>query len=119
VTVTEAGAEDPLLRPLAPEFAALEWHSYEFALPEGAVALARSAVCLQAFRLGAAWGIQFHAEVTHADFAAWVDEEQRPEEVERLGFDPDELRAQTRAGIGRWNELGRGLCARFLDAATA
>lgn len=120
VTVTPEGAEDPLLGPLAPEFEALEWHSYELVLPTGAVALARSACCVQAFRAGAAaWGIQFHAEVTFTDFAAWIEQERNPDERERLGFDADELRARTRAGVDRWNELGRGLCERFLEAAAA
>lgn len=120
VTVTAAAARDPLLGPLAPEFAALEWHSYACVLPPGVPALARSAVCVQAFRVeAAAWGIQFHAEVTHDDFSAWIDQERDPEEVERLGFIPDELRARTRAEIDRWNQLGRELCGRFLDAATA
>jgi GMP synthase-like glutamine amidotransferase len=118
VRVTDAGTEDPLLGPLAPEFVALEWHSYGLVLPPGAAALARSAACPQAFRVGpAAWGIQFHAEVTLTDLAAWIEHERSPEEAERLGFEPDELRARSAARIGAWNELGRRLCARFLEAA--
>lgn len=118
VMVATDGAGDPLLGPLAPGFEALEWHSYECGLPPGAVVLARSDVCVQAFRVGrAAWGIQFHAEVTHGDFVAWIDTERSPEEAARLGLRPDDLRARTRAGIGRWNQLGRELCGRFLDAA--
>jgi GMP synthase (glutamine-hydrolysing) len=118
VSVTEAGAEDPLVGPLAPEFDALEWHSYGLALPPGAAALAWSASCPQAFQVGsAAWGIQFHAEVTLSDLTAWIDQPRTPEEAERLGFDTDELRAETSERIERWNELGRRLCARFLDAA--
>jgi GMP synthase (glutamine-hydrolysing) len=120
VRLTGAAARDPVLGPLAPDFQALEWHSYEFALPPGAVELARSAACLQAFRLvPRAWGIQFHAEVTLSDFTAWIDHERSPEERERLGFDPTELRARTLSAIGGWNRLGRELCGRFLDAATA
>ncbi len=120
VMVADAGARDPLLGSLAPSFEALEWHSYTCELPAGAVELARSDTCLQAFRAGArdrAWGIQFHAEVTSADFAAWIDHERDPEERERLGLEPDELRIRTRAQIAGWNQLGRELCRRFLDAA--
>jgi GMP synthase (glutamine-hydrolysing) len=120
VRVTEAGADDPLLGPLAPGFGALEWHSYASDLPPGAVALANGSSCLQAFRAGAvAWGIQFHAEVTTANFSAWIEHERSPEEVERLGLDADVLRARTTERIDAWNELGRGLCSRFLDAARA
>jgi GMP synthase (glutamine-hydrolysing) len=120
VSVTRAGARDPLLGPLAPEFEALEWHSYECVLAPGAVELARSDACLQAFRAGPrAWGIQFHAEVSSNDLAAWIDQERSREELERLGFDRVALRASTRERIGVWNQLGRDLCARFLDAAAA
>ena len=65
VELTPEGERDPVLGPLAPGFTAFGWHRYEFALPRGGTPLARSAACLQAYRLGdAAWGIQFHAEVT-------------------------------------------------------
>jgi GMP synthase-like glutamine amidotransferase len=118
VRVTEAGTADLLLGPLAPEFEALEWHSYGLALPARAAALASSASCAQAFRGGAvAWGTQFHAEVTMSDLAAWIDHERGPEEADRLGLHADELRAQTAERIERWNELGRRLCGRFLGAA--
>jgi GMP synthase-like glutamine amidotransferase len=99
---------DPLLGPLAPRFDALEWHSYETVLPPGAVALASSERCLQAFRVGdRAWGIQFHAEVKQADFEAWL---------RMYEGDPAQLVARTRARIAGWNDLGRGLCDRFLQA---
>lgn len=118
VAVTPAGAEDPLLGPLAPEFEALEWHSYECSLPAGAVELARSDRCLQAFRASrAAWGIQFHAEVTPADFESWIEHERSPDELRRLELDPPTLRTRTRTEIARWNRLGRALCERFLEAA--
>ncbi len=61
---TPAGAEDPVFA-LAPDaFAALQWHSDTFALPPGAALLARSpAYEQQAFRIGRAYGLQFHIEV--------------------------------------------------------
>jgi GMP synthase (glutamine-hydrolysing) len=118
VRVNEAGAEDPLIGPLAPEFKALGWHSYEFDLPAGAIALAASEVCLQAFRVGeAAWGVQFHAEVTGTDYQSWIDESLA--EQERLGFQAAELSARTAEAIAGWNDLGRRLCRRFLDVAAA
>jgi GMP synthase-like glutamine amidotransferase len=120
VTLTAEGANDPLLAPLAPSFEAFEWHSYEFGLPAGATPLARSAACLQACRLGeAAWAIQFHAEVTAKDAEAWIDDYRSDEDAVRIGLDAEALRAETRARIDAWNELGRGLCGRFLEAAAA
>jgi GMP synthase (glutamine-hydrolysing) len=118
VTLTSEGAGDPLLAPLASGFEAFEWHSYEFPLPAGATRLAESAACLQAFRLGdVAWAIQFHAEVSAEDAEAWIDDYRSDEDAVRFGLDPEALRAETRSRIGAWNELGRELCGRFLDAA--
>jgi GMP synthase-like glutamine amidotransferase len=119
VEVSEGGRDDPLLGPLAPGFTAFQWHSYEFPLPQGATALAGSAVCLQGFRIdGRTWGIQFHAEVSRADAEAWIDDYESDEDAVRTGLDPDRLRLQTRQAIDGWNELGRQLCERFLDTAT-
>jgi GMP synthase-like glutamine amidotransferase len=118
VTLTADGANDPLMAPLAPGFEAFEWHSYEFPLPAGASRLAESAACLQAARVGeVAWAIQFHAEVSAVDVEAWIDDYRSDEDAVRIGLDPDALRAETRSRIGAWNELGRGLCGRFLDVA--
>jgi GMP synthase (glutamine-hydrolysing) len=118
VGLTEDGAADPLLAPLAPGFEAFEWHSYEFSLPAGAVALAHSERCLQAYRIDEhSWGIQFHAEVSAADAHGWIDDYRSDEDAVRIGLDPAALRAQTRERIRGWNELGQGLCERFLEAA--
>ncbi len=118
VEVTPAGAADPLLAPLAPRFTAFQWHSYEFPLPPSATPLARSPVCLQAFRVGSGVGIQFHAEVTAADAEAWIDDYRADEDAVRIGVDPEALRRDTRAAIGDWNEVGRALCARFLESVS-
>lgn len=108
---TAAGAADPVASALPERFDAFQWHQYTHELPDGAVELARSRVCLQAFRLGSAWGVQFHPEVRPEQVDAWLAED--PGDVE----DADALRAETRARIEAWNDLGRGLCAAFLAAA--
>jgi GMP synthase (glutamine-hydrolysing) len=119
VRLAAEAADDPLLGPLPRRFVAFQWHSYEFPLPPGATALARSPVCLQAYRLGeSAWGIQFHAEVTREDAEAWIDDYRSDEDAVRLGFDTEELRRRTSGAIEAWNALGRGLCSRFIAAAT-
>jgi GMP synthase (glutamine-hydrolysing) len=118
VQVTEEGAADPLLGPLFPTFEAFQWHSYEFPLPAGASPLARSETCLQAYRVAdGAWGIQFHAEVTRQDADAWITDYRSDEDALLLLDDPERLRRRTQTAIGAWNELGRGLCERFLAAA--
>ena len=53
VELTEAAAADPVLSHLPPTFEAFQWHYYTHGLPAGAVELARSEACMQAFRLGA------------------------------------------------------------------
>jgi GMP synthase (glutamine-hydrolysing) len=104
------------MAPLFPGFTAFQWHSYEFTLPPGATPLARSEVCLQAFRAAeVAWGIQFHAEVSRADAESWIDDYRSDEDAVRIGLDPDRLRRQTRDAIEDWNALGRALCERFVD----
>jgi GMP synthase (glutamine-hydrolysing) len=116
VELTEAGAADPVVGPLAPRFEAFQWHSYEFPLPEGATPLARSEVCLQGYRVGDhAWGIQFHAEVSRADAQSWIADYESDADAVRIGLDPEALRRDTDARIEAWNDLGRALCERFLD----
>ena len=108
--------DDPLVGPLAPSFAAFEWHSYGCEPPPGSAILARSELCAQAFRIGeAAWGIQFHAEVSAADAAKWIAEWRTDEDAVRIGLDADALREETEAELPAWQELGRGLAGRFLE----
>ena len=74
-------------------------------LPPGAVPLARTPVCLQAYRLGEfAWGIQFHAEVTQEIVEGWA------------ASDGNGRRFDV-APMERWNQIGRALAGRFLDVA--
>ena len=117
VTVLPEAADDPVIGPMAPGFRAFQWHSYEAVPPPGATVLARSAACPQAYRLGErAWGIQFHAEVSEADANHWIDGWREDEDAVRIGLDPDALRAETSERIAAWNQLGRELCGRFVDA---
>jgi GMP synthase (glutamine-hydrolysing) len=115
VVPTPEGRGDPLLGDH--DFEAFQWHSYEAIPPSGAVILARSAICPQAYRIGdRAWGIQFHAEVTAADVEKWLDDWDEDEDAVRFGLDAEALRAETREKIAEWNRFGRELCGRFLDA---
>jgi GMP synthase-like glutamine amidotransferase len=120
VELTDEGRADALLGPLAPGFEAFQWHSYEFPLPPGALALARSEVCLQAARIGeVAWAIQFHPEVSAADALHWIKDFESDPDAVRIGIDPTALAIETEAKIGAFNELGRDLCRRWLDVARA
>ena len=82
------------------------------------MALARSEVCLQAARIGeAAWAIQFHPEVTEADALHWTADYESDAEAVRIGVDPTALALEIEAKIAAFNELGRGICRRWLDFA--
>jgi GMP synthase (glutamine-hydrolysing) len=75
VTLTEAGARDPLLGAFAgqrsPVF--LHWHSDAVELPRGAELLASTALTpVQAFRIGSALGTQFHPEADAALLQSWL-----------------------------------------------
>lgn len=119
VALEEAAADDPLIGPLPQRFESFQWHSYVAAPPAGAEALARSAHCLQAFRLAdaPAWGIQFHAEVSATDAALWLTDYDHDPDAVAMGLDPDALQAENDRRMPGWNELGRQLFARFLTAA--
>ena len=108
VELTDAGRDDPVTGSLPERFDAFQWHQYTHELPAGAEELARSAVCIQAFRLGNAWGVQFHPEVYGEQVESWLAEEPSGP------ADPERLRTETRERIGAWNDLGRELCAAFL-----
>jgi GMP synthase-like glutamine amidotransferase len=121
VELTPDGRADPVLGFLPTRFETLQYHHYEWLLPPGAVALARSAVCLQAFRLAdrPVWGVQFHPEVTESDFGEWLDDWENDPGAVATGLDPEGIRAETGVKIGAWNEVGRGIAERFLAQASA
>jgi GMP synthase-like glutamine amidotransferase len=88
----ERVGDDPVLGALPARFEAFEWHHYTYALPDGAVELARNGRCNQAYRVGdTCWAVQFHPEVTHAQVLGWIDDPDDP------APDPGALRAETAA----------------------
>jgi GMP synthase (glutamine-hydrolysing) len=119
VELTADGRVDPVLGFLPARFESLQYHHYEWLQPPGAVVLARSAVCLQAFRLPdrPVWGVQFHPEVTESDFGEWLDDWDNDPRAVATGLDPEAIRAETASKIAAWNEIGRGIAARFVATA--
>jgi GMP synthase-like glutamine amidotransferase len=74
IELTPEGFADPLMAGLPEAMKVLQWHSVAVAQPpEGAVVLARSAVCrCQAMRVGArAWGMQYHVELDERTIPEW------------------------------------------------
>jgi GMP synthase-like glutamine amidotransferase len=117
VELTADGVADRVLGGAPRRFAAYQGHSYGFGLPPGATALAHgNGDALQAYRIGdAAWGVQFHPEVTYDIVDPWIAEHVRDGDVD----DEPALREQTIANLPRWTAFGRSLCSRFVDYASS
>lgn len=116
VTRTDAAADDPLFRGVEDPFTAFHWHGDVFALPDGAVSLARSAQTEhQAFRYGdTAYGVLFHLEVTPTT-VAWMttafqdelaDEGLDGAAIRRAAMTHEQaLRDTARTVYGRWADF--------------
>jgi GMP synthase (glutamine-hydrolysing) len=117
VELTPEGSADPLLGVLPERFESFQYHHYEWLPPPGGVTLARSALALQAFRLGErpVWGLQFHPEVTEADLGSWLDDWRNDPGAVATGLDPEAIRAESAGKIAAWNDAGRALSERFLE----
>lgn len=75
VELTTEATRDPLFSNLPRRSSALQWHGAEVQrVPPGGTVLARSPACaVQAFRAGpAAWGIQYHVELTPRTVPEWT-----------------------------------------------
>ena len=83
---TPETAGDPLLGHLENPTGVFHWRQDTFELPARATLLASSDLTAnQAFRLGDAWGIQFHPEVDYSTFAFW--QANHPGACEEHGID--------------------------------
>lgn len=108
----EAGA-DPVLGGLPPRARLFQWHEDAFAEPPGATVLARgSDGGVQAFRRGAALGVQFHPEVTAGELGRWFTEA-APTLEPVWGRAEDDLRREVAERIEEANTHGRELFRRF------
>jgi GMP synthase-like glutamine amidotransferase len=122
VAVTAEGRADPVFSGAPDDLVTLQWHGDTFDLPPGAVRLAGSpAYENQAFRHGAAYGVQFHLEVTPAMAREWAEVPAYAASLDQVlgpgsaaGFLVEVERASERM-LGH----GRVLFTRWLDAVVA
>jgi len=115
---TSEGAVDPVFSVMPDEFEALQWHSDTFALPEGAVRLARSdAYEHQAFVFKRAYAVQFHIEVGTALAAEWGEVPAYAESLSALMGDDalSRLLAEIGAREDEMTRLARTLFAAWLE----
>jgi GMP synthase-like glutamine amidotransferase len=112
VELTDAAGDDPVFSQLPDRFDAFQAHRYAFDVPPGAVELARSRVCVQAFRAGeCAWGVQFHPEVRVEQVERWYADE------DRVVPNRERVVEEARERFDWWNRFGANLCRTFLAAA--
>lgn len=95
VSLTEEGADDPVICGLGGELPA--WHFNTFDLPPGATLLATSDRFPHAFRLGSAVAIQSHPEATPAIISGWIAHPAAVAQLEGAGIDGVALVAEIEA----------------------
>ena len=122
VVLTDDALADPVFAGTPRELLSLQWHGDTFDLPDGATRLAGSpAYPNQAFRVGtAAYGVQFHLEVSPELAREWADVPAYAESLERV-LGPgalDRLIAELEARADGVLSDGRRLFERWLGAAT-
>jgi GMP synthase (glutamine-hydrolysing) len=123
VTLTRDALEDPVFAPAPRTLLTLQWHGDTFDLPRDAQLLATSrAYAHQAFRWGrAAYGLQFHLEVSAEMAKEWAEVPAYAEALERV-LGPGALERLTEELEQQADELGaygRRLFERWLHLASA
>jgi GMP synthase (glutamine-hydrolysing) len=112
IALTSAGQADPILSPLGPRRSVFHWHGETFDLPPHAEWLAQSEACRhQAFRLGNAYGLQFHLEVTPEMIEDWQCQDANCGDVRELdgpldaGYEASALAESAARVFGRWARM--------------
>jgi GMP synthase-like glutamine amidotransferase len=99
VELSEEAGADPLLSGLPQTLTVMHWHGDTYATPAGASALASSSTYeAQAFRIGLAWGFQFHLEVDERAVAAFV--QAFGADARRAGVAPETIEEQSTSALG-------------------
>lgn len=120
VTLTDEALADPVFAGMPRELLSLQWHGDTFDLPDGATRLAGSSPYPnQAFRFGAAaYGVQFHLEVSPGLAREWADVPAYAESLERV-LGPgalDRLLVELEANAAVVLSDGRRVFERWLEA---
>jgi GMP synthase-like glutamine amidotransferase len=122
VTLTDEARLDPVFGGAPSELLTLQWHGDTFDLPAGAVRLAASpAYPNQAFRVGNAYGVQFHLEVSPEMAREWAEVPEYVASLERtLGVEQaPRLLGEIEDRAGEMRAAGRTLFERWLDRVVA
>lgn len=114
--LTPAAAADPVFGGLTPDYRAYQAHFCAFDAPPRATILAANPAAVQVARVGArAWACQFHLEVTPAISDSWLTV--AAQDYRDVGWDIDELRAETARRADAYAGDARDIARRFLAVA--
>ena len=116
-TLTEAGAEDPVLRHF--DEPVVVFHQDTWDPPPEAILLATSDRFNHVFRLGSAVAIQAHPEADAAVVAKWVETKDELPLMEAAGVDPDQLVAEVAAGEEAQREMAAKLFGAWVEEVTS
>jgi GMP synthase (glutamine-hydrolysing) len=113
ITPTSEARDDRVIGHADGSTGTFQFHMDTFSLPEGAVRLASSERYEnQAFRIGSAWGVQFHPEADYRQFSIWAAN--HVGYLEKLGIEERTLHEQVQRGSA--NRRDRLFRERLFDA---
>ena len=102
VKVTDKGLDNLFKGLEKKEIGVFQWHGDTYTLPQNAVVLAYSDLYPQAFKIGSAYGLQFHLEVTTDMIKVWTEEYR--EEIKREGIELEKIIARNSVQIEELNK---------------
>ena len=110
---TPEGKVDPVMSVWEPGDRVFHWHEDTFEMPDGATLLLQGEhVRNQGFRYGdAAWGVQFHPEVTREVLEGWLGV--AGDTTQRWGKSPDRIREEAGLHLAREEERAGEMVRRF------
>lgn len=98
---------------LVPEGPFFEWHIDAISPPADATVLARTPVCVQAYRVRNHLAVQFHPEVTEVQIGDWAHSD--PETLVALGLSKAGLLEATAVEFPAARHRANALCDQFLS----
>jgi GMP synthase (glutamine-hydrolysing) len=113
VKITDKGLDNLFKGIEKKELRVFQWHGDTYTLPQDAVVLAYSDLYPQAFRIGSAYGLQFHLEVTTQMIKAWTEE--YGNEIRKEGIESEKIIARTSNEIEELNKKSSLVWSNFSD----
>jgi GMP synthase-like glutamine amidotransferase len=113
VKITDNGLDSLFKGLQKKELRVFQWHGDTYTLPQDAVVLAYTDLYPQAFRIGSAYGLQFHLEVTTDMIKVWTEEYRN--EIRREGIELEKIKARNKNEIQELNKKCNLVWSNFSD----